>query len=78
MVEKSDPIMETLTTILATMTTKSDLDSFKINIETSTKIIVSEAVDPIKDEVVDIKSRIQKLEEAPWGGRKYRKVPKAN
>ena len=50
------------------MTTKSDLDSFKINIEASTKIIVSEAVDPIKDEVVDIKSRIQKLEEAPQIG----------
>ena len=57
--------MEKLTKMMASMATKNDLDDLKTNIEANTKIIVAEAVDPIKDEMVDIKARISKLEETP-------------
>ena len=55
----SDPKM------MVAMATKSDLDSFKINTEANTKMIVFEAVDPIKDKIVDIRARILKLEAVP-------------
>ena len=64
-------IMARLGSMMQNMATKEDLSSLKSDITKETKITVSEAVDPIKDEIAGVKedmagmhTRLQKLETA--------------
>jgi hypothetical protein len=47
------------------MLLKSDFDEFKNQIAQQTSAIVSEAIDPLKAEVLDLKNRMQSLESQP-------------
>jgi hypothetical protein len=65
-----NPILDAIEAVskkLDKMALKSDLEDFKIQIGQDTKVIVSEAVDPIKEEIHDLKSRVTVLEGAPPG-----------
>ena len=55
---QGDEIMEKLSLIMAQMTTKTDLETFKTEIKGNIKIVVSEAVDPLKDEMVSLSERV--------------------
>lgn len=64
-------IMERLGDMMQNMATKSDLEALRVKAAEETKLLVSVAVDPIKDELTDLKTsleakevRIKKLEEA--------------
>ena len=56
---------ESLSTKLDSMASKDDRQTLKKDMIQETKVLVSEAVDPLKSDVCDVKKRLVKLETAP-------------
>ena len=63
-----DEDMAKLFLMMSNMPTKDDLLTFKADIKNEVKVVVSEGVDPIKDEVATLSERVSKIENAQNGG----------
>eukprot|EP00969_Alexandrium_andersonii_P101934 4499620-Alexandrium_andersonii.AAC.1 len=54
--------MAQLHTIAANMATKNDLRELRTSLLQETRAAISESVDPLKDEMADIRTRVERLE----------------
>ena len=66
-----DPVLAAIAALsqkMEKMVTKTDFEVLKQNIQNETKIIISEVVDPIKDELATLSERVTKIENGQNGG----------
>ena len=66
-----DPVLAAIVALsqkMEKMVTKTDFEVLKQNIQKETKIIISEAVDPIKDELATLSERVTQIENGQNGG----------